>query len=135
MKYAILFFGFLMVSFGAEAQVAKSIGCTAYVASDSSTGDLKDAPPISLKSKPNNVGGNSFTGLLQRGNTVYSVLIETEESALDNTKVLIRTFLKKSIDRNKIQEVPVRTESGYTDGFKIYYGDNDVLIYCAEPVI
>ncbi len=136
MKIALLITGVLVLgSVSAEAQVAKSITCSAYVASDSKTGDLKDAPPINLRSAPNNMNGNNFTGLLQRGNTVYSLLIEIEENASDATKVLIKTALKKSLDRNKTQEVPVRTESGYADGFKIYYGDNDVMIFCAEPVI
>ena len=131
-----LLIGLMLVAPAAKAQVAKSIGCSAYIASDDSSNDLKNAPALELKWQANAVGGNDFTGTIQRGNTDYVILVETQADAFDpNNKAVIKTSIYKTLNRGKTKLTPVKTEGGYDNGFKVYYGENDLLVFCAEPVI
>lgn len=133
MKGLFLFFGFLLTSTVVHAQAAKDITCSVYIAMDGANNDLKNAPALELRGTSNNVGGNNFAGLYMRGNTVYTVNVETSESPDDSEKALIKVSIAKTIDRNKIKETPVQTEGGYHTGFKVYYGTNDLLVECSDP--
>ncbi len=134
MKYLFLIFGFLITSTIANAQMAKDITCYAAISMDDKNNDLKSAPQLELRSTSNTQGGNNFTGLYIRGNTVYSVQVITSQDSTDSDKALIRVIITKTLDRNKIQETPVQTEGGYHTGFKVYYGTNDLLVACSDPV-
>lgn len=133
MKGLFLIFGLLLTT-SAYAQEAKDITCSVYIAMDGKNNDLSNAPALELRSTPNAQNGNDFSGLYMRGNTVYTVRVATSVSADDSEKALIRVAITKTLDRNKIQETPVQTEGGYHTGFKVYYGTNDLLVACSDPI-
>ena len=119
----------------AQAQVAKSVLCSAYIASDAKTGKLDDAPALDLQVTPTATGGNLLKGDFKRGYITYNVEVSIEPNAFNaNNKADVKATIQKRNWR-KGSDVPVKVQTGYDTEFKVYYGDNDLLVWCSQPVI